>query len=101
MEGGKTHLQARCSHACKRAQERYGLQLDATVLAKFRDRILDESEKLIQDCILLHKSRSNNLHYAMWYCGEWIPIVFDPTMNAVVTVLPTYYLRRHRRKLPW
>ena len=83
----------------KRARERYGVEADRLMLADIRRRIEAQTWLPDEGCVQL--SKGSPARWALWYKGEWVAVVYDETMGAVVTFLPPEHLRRYRQKLPW
>lgn len=98
-----THLEKRAFHAINRGKQRYGFTFDRNQLAAFRRRISDamNPDTLSGGCVKLYQQTQHLSHWALWHGGEWIAMVYDEEMMAVVTFLPKNYLRKHKAKLPW
>lgn len=51
-------------------------------------------------CVKLHQQTPHLSHWALWHGGEWIAMVFDDRMHAIVTMLPKRVLRYYKNLLP-
>lgn len=98
--GTPRHITQRM-HARKRAAERYGIDLDSSEYHWLCHKLADQEEKPSPDCVRLWRQTDRLTHWAIWYLGEWIPIVFDSELRTIVTFLPSSHIRPHRNKLPW
>lgn len=96
-----SHFHARAHHAKVRAFERFGFEFSTEQLVRFRARIKGSMAEPDMGCVLLYRQGRNLTHWAVWHGAEWVPLVYDEAMNAVVTFLPPTHIRRHKRKLPW
>lgn len=97
-----SHQHARAIHARRRAEERYGFQMDKLALASLRSRIIAVLCGMEDPgCVLLDRTNEQLTRWALWHGGEWVPLVYDEEMACVVTFLPSGMLRKHKRKLPW
>jgi hypothetical protein len=88
-------------HATDRGSERYGLELTrqeyTTLSAQISFHELTRAEEIVKLC----NAGDGRERWAVWFKGEWIPVVFDPEVARIVTILPRNELRNHSWKLPW
>lgn len=98
---GLPHGDAQRFHARKRASERFGLDLTWAEYNGLCLKLGKQYQQPTDDCVLLNQQSHRLWRWAIWFKGEWMPVVFDNELRNIVTFLPASYLRQHRNKLPW
>lgn len=88
-------------HSTQRAADRYGLEIDAAEYTALSLKIAFQELISTADCVRLSDAHEGREKWAIWYKGEWIPLVFDPEQGRIVTILPKRELRPFSWKLPW
>ena len=93
-----TQIDGYLKHSTLRGAERYGLEIDIQEYAVLSARIGSPSDpKSVRLC----EAAGGREKWAIWYKGEWIPLVFDPIQRRIVTLLPKRELRPFLADLPW
>jgi hypothetical protein len=88
-------------HCMLRAAERYGLEIDMNEYTALSAKIAAHEKAGQSDCVRLCHAARGREKWALWYKGEWIPLVFDPAQARIVTFLPKLELRPFLKRLPW
>jgi hypothetical protein len=88
-------------HSVNRGNERYGLELTRAEYDALSVQIAFHAMTEDMNFVRLSPAGGNRERWAVWFKGEWLPLIFDPVVARVVTVLPKNELRKYQRKLPW
>lgn len=88
-------------HSARRGAERYGFELDNKEYAALSVQIAFHELTGEDGYVRLSNAGGGREKWAVWFKGEWIPVVFDTLEGRIVTLLPGHELRRFRYKLPW
>jgi hypothetical protein len=88
-------------HSRLRGAQRYGLEIDQNEYESLSVKIGFHEQTQSQECVLLSKVSAGREKWAIWYKGEWIPLIFDPVQARIVTLLPRHDLRPFKQLLPW
>tara|TARA_B100000678_G_scaffold270002_1_gene257586 strand:- start:98 stop:649 length:552 start_codon:yes stop_codon:yes gene_type:complete len=88
-------------HASRRAEERYGVQLDAKTLRELADR-MSTGQTMQEGMFLVGHVDDGSRRASIWLVFEQnaeLPVVFDHNTRQIVTVLPleSYKLQFDRR----
>jgi hypothetical protein len=90
------------THTTDRGTERYGLELSSGEYAALSAQIafhdLTGEESVVRLC---HPAANGRERWAVWFKGEWLLVVFEPSTAKIVTIMPKSVLRKYQWKLPW
>jgi len=96
-----TQIDGYLKHSTLRGAERYGLEINIQEYASLSARIGLHGTTHDPKCVRLCHAAGGREKWAIWYKGEWIPLVFDPVQRRIVTLLPKRELRPFLAGLPW
>jgi hypothetical protein len=88
-------------HTVRQAVARYNLTIDDAEYVSICRKIAFQEASETEGCVRLSHASGGREKWAIWYKGEWLPLIFDPKQARIVTILPKCELRRFKGQLPW